>query len=225
MTRAESKARNSFEKTEKAYRKHISKKYGWKQSDYINWKIISEYYFCLYHLSLEDAYLEVKPLFVDDLWWDIFEMSENKQAPKSLRGLGAFAVSGVKLKDYCVFDSKRISDYSEDEIERIWDDLFREIEQNVADFLKENPDPESFSPSDEQKYGRLNPIYTLMMDIYSGNADKALERINSYKSCGKGSGYSGPKGDAFDYIAEWCKKRTKSNTFEHLIKWCKNKSK
>ena len=224
MTRAENKARNSFEKIEKAYRKQISKKYGWKQSDYINWKIISDYYFCLYHLSLENAYIEVKPLFVDDLWWDIFEMSENKHAPKSLRGLGAFVVSGVKLKEYCVFDSKRISNYSEDEIEGIWDDLFREIEQDVADFLKKNPVPESFSPSDEQKYGRVAPIYTLMMDIYSGDTDKALERINSYKSCGKGSGYSGPKGDAFDYIAEWCKKRAKRNTFS-LIKWCKNKLK
>ena len=152
MTRAENKARNSFEKIEKAYRKQISKKYGWKQSDYINWKIISDYYFCLYHLSLENAYIEVKPLFVDDLWWDIFEMSENKHAPKSLRGLGAFVVSGVKLKEYCVFDSKRISNYSEDEIEGIWDDLFREIEQDVADFLKKNPVPESFSPSGVTPY-------------------------------------------------------------------------
>ena len=55
MTRAESKARNAFEKTEKVFRKQVAKKYGWKQSDYINWIIVSDYYFCLYHLTLESA--------------------------------------------------------------------------------------------------------------------------------------------------------------------------
>lgn len=114
MTRAESKARNAFEKTEKVFRKQVAKKYGWKQSDYINWKIVSDYYFCLYHLTLESAYIEVKPLFVDDLWWEIFEMPGTKLAPQSLRGLGAFVIHGVELKKLgktvgnAFFDGKQI---------------------------------------------------------------------------------------------------------------------
>ena len=212
MTRAESKARDAFEKTEKVYRKQVSKKYGWKQSDYINWKIVSGYYFCLYHCTLENAFIEVKPLFVDDLWWEIFEMSENQLAPKSLRGLGAFAITGVKLKEYLVFDSTKISisDYTEVEIDKTWDDMFKIIEQDIAFFLVENPVPDSFSPSDGQKYGWVSPLYTLMMDIHSGNLNKALERIDYFKSHGKNggsSGYIGPKGDAFEYITEWCTKR------------------
>ncbi len=62
MTREEIKSRDIFEKTENSYRKQVSKKYGWKQRGYINWKIVSDYFFCLYHLTLEDAYLKVKPL-------------------------------------------------------------------------------------------------------------------------------------------------------------------
>ena len=153
--------------------------------------------------------MEVKPLFVDDLWWDIFEMPENKQAPKSLRGLGAFAITGVKLKEYTIFDSNKISksDYSEGEIEKNWDDVFRNAEIDIASFLKENPVPESFSPSDLQKYGMISLLYTLMMDIHSGNVSKALETINTFKAHGISSGYKGPKGDAFEYIIEWCKKR------------------
>ena len=49
MTREEIKARDIFEKTENSYRKQVSKKYGWKQRGYINWKIVSDYFFCLYH--------------------------------------------------------------------------------------------------------------------------------------------------------------------------------
>lgn len=209
MTRAESKARNAFKKMEKVYRKQVSKKYGWKQSDYINWKIVSGYYFCLYHCKLEDAFIEVKPLFVDDLWWEIFEIPENQLAPKSLRGLGAFAITGVKLKEYLVFDSTKIStsDYTEGEIDKTWDDMFKIIEQDIASFLKENPVPDSFSPSDDQKYGWVTPLYTLMMDIHSGKINKALERIDYFKSHGNNSGCIGPKGDAFEYITEWCKKR------------------
>ena len=217
MTREEIKARDNFEKTENSYRKQVSKKYGWKQRGYINWKIVSDYFFCLYHLTLEDAYLKVKPLFVDDLWWDIFEMSENIQAPKSLRGDGAFAIDGIRLKEYIVFNANKISEYSEEEISNHWDDMFKQIEKDTFDFIEENPNPDLFSPSNGQKYGKVSPEYTLMMDIHSGKLEEALTKIEYFKSNDIKSGFSGPKGDAYKYIALWCKKKN-SNLSQSFLK-------
>ncbi len=152
-------------------------------------------------LSKLQVELSVKPYFIDDLWWDIFEMPENKQAPKSLRGNGAFAVSDVKLKEYAVFDTAKIPVYTEDDVIARWESTFSTVEADIAHFLSENPNPDSFCPS-----GRTNRIYDLMMDIHSGNTKQALERIEYFKSHNYGSGYEGPKGDAYDYIERWCKK-------------------
>ena len=144
MTREESKARNALEKVSNKCRKQVAKNFGWKQSGYLNWRIDSGYYFSLCHLVLEQVELSVKPYFIDDLWWDIFEMPENKQAPKSLRGNGAFAVSDVKLKEYAVFDTAKIPVYTEDDVIARWESTFSTVEADIAHFLSENPNPDSF---------------------------------------------------------------------------------
>lgn len=204
MTREEARARKDLDKRETTYRKSVSKKYGWKQSSYLNWKIEGGYYFSLFHCKLEDVWLEVKPLFVDDLWWDIFEIPENKQAPKSLRGIGAFSITGPTLTKQPVFDAAKVSLYSDDDIECVWDGVFRRIEQEISLFLKKNPNPERFSPEDGGEYGRIQPLYAILMELHSGNKEAALEKIASYKAAKRGSGFHGPKGDAYDYIEAWC---------------------
>ena len=104
MTREESRARNALEKVSNKCRKQVAKSFGWKQCDYLNWKIDSGYYFSLCHLVLEQVELSVKPYFIDDLWWDIFEMPgrffstfkydinsrKDKNAPKRI-GFDTFA--------------------------------------------------------------------------------------------------------------------------------------
>ena len=201
MTREESRARNALEKISKNCRKQVAKKYGWKQNDYLNWKVDSGYFFSLEHLVLEDVSFEVKPYFIDDLWWDIMEMPENKKAPKSLRGNGAFAVTGVQLKDYTVFETNKISEYTEDDVIARWEDTFKDVEADIARFLSENPNPETFCPP-----GRTNRIYELMMDIRSGNISQALQKIEFFKANPSGVIYSGPKGNDYDYIERWCKR-------------------
>ena len=201
MTREESRARNALEKVSNKCRKQVAKSFGWKQCDYLNWKIESGYYFSLCHLVLEQVELSVKPYFIDDLWWDIFEMPENKKAPKSLRGNGTYAVSGIDIKEYVVFDKDKIPVYTEDDVIARWEDTFNTIEADIAQFLSENPNPDVFCPS-----GRTSRIYDLMMDIHSGNLDQALEKIESFKATPNGVIYSGPKGYDYEYIERWCKK-------------------
>ena len=201
MTREESRARNALEKVSNKCRRQVAKRFGWKQNDYLNWKIDSGYYFSLCHLVLEQVKLSVKPYFIDDLWWDIFELPENKQAPKSLRGNGAFAVPDVHLKEYVVFDTGKIPVYTEDDVVARWKNTFNTVEADIAHFLNENPNPDSFCPS-----RRTNRIYELMIDIHSGNLNEVLEKIELFKANPIGLIYSGPKGDDYEYIERWCKR-------------------
>lgn len=60
-------------------RRGVSRKNGFRQSSYINFKVEDGYFFCLYFLT--DVRLTVKPMYADDLWWDIWESTENKNEP------------------------------------------------------------------------------------------------------------------------------------------------
>lgn len=87
-------------------RRDVGREHGFRQSSYINFKVENGYFFCLY-FSLEKARLEVKPMYADDLWWEIWEAKENKREPLSLRGKGAYALSGQVLTDIAVFGDRR----------------------------------------------------------------------------------------------------------------------
>ncbi len=63
-------------------RRSVSRKYGFRQSSYINFKVEGGYYFCLY-FHTDEAKLTVKPMYADDLWWNIWDASENKMEPLS----------------------------------------------------------------------------------------------------------------------------------------------
>ncbi len=57
------------------------------------------------------AYFYAKPLWLDDILWDILGMSSNKDEPISLRGVGAFTIlSQIREEDYIVDNTEEIDE-------------------------------------------------------------------------------------------------------------------
>ena len=212
------KALDELNKKDTLIRKNVSKKYRWKQSSYINWKVEGGYYFYLVHLNCySEATLYVKPLYIDDLWWDVFEMSSNKKEPMSLRGKGAFALDGVRIMETpdlfdiraeeSEYELEKIQKYSDEDIEKIWDDVFQQIEDEVKRFLKENPDPDSYFPGEEHCHG----YYALITYLHAGDKQKVLDKIAEFRAtpgriCGTlaRSFDDGKTRDGLDFIEAWC---------------------
>ena len=214
------KALSELDKKDTLFRKSVSKKYKWKQSSYINWKVEAGYYFYLEHINCYcKAALYVKPLYIDDLWWDVFEMPSNKKGPMRLRGLGGFSFSldGVQiLKTPDLFDIRaeeseyeleKIQKYSNEDIEKIWDDVFQQIEDEVKRFLKENPDPDSYFPGEEHCHG----YYALITYLHAGDRQKVLDKIAEFRATPgrirspmKRSFDDGKSRDGLDFIEAWC---------------------
>ena len=214
------KALDELNKKDTLIRKDISKKYRWKQCSYINWKVEGGYYFYLEHLNCYgEATLYVKPLYIDDLWWDVFEMSSNKKAPMSLRGNGTFSLDGVKiLKTPDLFDIRtnergaeyeleKIQKYSDEDIEKIWDNVFRRFNDEVQRFLKENPDPDSYFPGEEH----CHAYYALITYLHAGDRQKVLDKIAEFRATSgrirspmKRSFDDGKSRDGLDFIEAWC---------------------
>ena len=213
MKRSELPLYKELEKTEKAVLKKIACRHGWRQRDFIEWRIEAGYFLCLsvptINYVLSSITLEIKPLFIDDLWWDVFNMSSNKNEPKSLRGIGIFAVKAPKIAEYDVLDYDHALDYSQASIESKLEDVFQAIDKDIQAFLSKHPNPELFCPKDGGEYGRIDPIYTLTMDLHAGKFDQVEERIRDYRSRGISSGLlsmdsSRKTRDAFDFFIDWC---------------------
>ena len=212
------KAIDELNKKDTSIRKNVAKKFGWKQSSYINWKVEGGYYFYLVHLNCYgEATLYVKPLYIDDLWWDVFEMSSNKKEPMSLRGKGAFALDGVRIMETpdlfdiraeeSEYELEKIQKYSDEDIEKIWDDVFQQIEDEVKRFLKENPDPDSYFPGEEHCHG----YYALITYLHAGDRQKVLDKIAEFRATPgrirspmKRSFDDGKTRDGLDFIEAWC---------------------
>ena len=81
------------------------KKYKFKKKDFMIWYNKKELFFDLLidvKVKSDDkcyctAVETIKPLWLDDLLWDLLKMETNKEAPLSLRTIGAFTVSGSEL--------------------------------------------------------------------------------------------------------------------------------
>ena len=81
------------------------KKYKFKKKDFMIWYSTKELFFDLLigvKVKSDDkcyctAIETIKPLWLDDLLWDLLKMETNKKEPLSLRTIGAFTVSGAEL--------------------------------------------------------------------------------------------------------------------------------
>jgi len=215
-----SKALSDLEKKDTLCRRIVSKKYGWKQHSFINWKVEGGYYFYLRHLNCySGAFLYVKPLYIDDLWWDIFEISSNKKEPMSLRGNGTFSLDGVRILETpdlfdirtnereAEYELEKIQKYSDEDIEKIWDNVFQQFDNEVQRFLKENPDPDSYFPEEEKCY----EYYTLITYLHAGDRQKVLDKIVEFRATPDRmktrfawSYDDGTSRDGLDFIEAWC---------------------
>ena len=220
MKRSELPLYKELERTEKEAVKRIARQHGWRQSSYIEWKTESGYFLCLdigiYGYVLQDICLKIKPLFIDDLWWDVFNLPSNKSAPKSLRGLGAFAIPAPMIAEYKLIDPDHALNYSEDSIKSILQVVFQKIDKDIQAFLSKHPDPELFCPEDGGEYGWISPIYTLTMDLHAGKYNQVEERIQDFRNRRISSVYGSVNSslesrDAFDYFLDWCHRYSKKN--------------
>lgn len=192
--------------TDKEYRKiiadarrSVSRKYGFRQSSYINFKVDGGYFFCLYFLTGE-VRLTVKPMYADDLWWDIWGATENKKEPLSLRGIGAYSLSGQKLSSYEIKNTTEKS-----KLENQFEQLFNGATAEITKFIADNPDADTFYPDESKMDHDPDRLLYLMALIHNGKEEIALEIIKgARKNKHRCEFQSGMFSNSYTYIQRWC---------------------
>ncbi len=180
-------------------RRSISRKYGFRQSSYINFTVESGYFFCLYFMT-GDVRLTVKPMYADDLWWNIWDASDNKKEPLSLRGIGAYSLSGQVLSSY---EITKVA--AKSELIDIIEGIFQNAKDAMSKFLTANPDANTFFPDESKMDHDPDRLLHLMTLIHNGKEEDALAIIKeARKNKHRCIFQSGLFSDSYTYIRRWC---------------------
>ncbi len=152
------------------------RQYKFRKKDYMVWVKKNELFFTFFPFISEQngkcilfIQQQFKPMWIDDLFWDLIDMSENKNEPESLRSVGAFTVRGAQLFD----EEIELNEWS---IEELTD----KIRNSIKDF---NDRICSFRESDFN-LNINNPLYhkdirNLLLMIYNKEYEKAIEYAES----------------------------------------------
>ena len=194
--------------TDKEYHKMISDvrrsashKYGFRQSSYVNFKVESGYFFCLYFMN-GDVRLTVKPMYADDLWWNIWDASDNKKEPLSLRGTGAYSLSGQNLTSD---EIAKVTDKGE--LTDIIDGIFKNATDAISKFIIVNPNADTFFPDESKMDYDPDRLLYLMALIHNGKEEDALAIIKeARKNKHRCIFQSGMFSNSYTYISRWCKR-------------------
>lgn len=180
-------------------RRSVSRKYGFRQSSYVNFKVESGYFFCLYFLT-GDVRLTVKPMYADDLWWNIWDASDNKNEPLSLRGTGAYSLSGQILTSD---EITKVADKGE--LTNIIDGMFKNATDAISKFIIANPNADTFFPDESKMDYDPDRLLYLMALIHNGKEEDALAIIKeTRKNKHRCIFQSGMFSDSYTYICRWC---------------------
>ncbi len=182
-------------------RRGVSRRYGFRQCSYFNYKVEGGFYFCLFFLS-KHSHLSVKPMYADDLLWDILMGPDEDKGPLSLRGNGAFFLWGQELVPYDIAETG-----SEEELAETFERVFQDASENISRFLADHPNADLFIP-DESKIG-FDPdrLFYLMALIHNGREKEALAIIKeARRKKHRCSFVSIGRGDSYTLICQWCKR-------------------
>ncbi|MDE6554121.1 MAG: hypothetical protein K2K98_14345 [Muribaculaceae bacterium] len=194
-----------YKKALVAARREANHQYGFHQSAFINYMEKAGYFFCIYFFP-EKAVLTVKPIYADDLWWEIWHTPNNMNHSRSLRGRGIYSVPAQTLTSYILPD--RHSSCSFECLCAKIDSIFRKAIDEIDRFLIDNPFPANFYPDESKMMHDPDRLLYLMALIRNMRYDEALEIIDTAKrNVHKCAFKNGPFIDSYTYIKCYCKNR------------------
>ena len=195
-------------KIEDAARRKIGKRYGFKQSSWSNWMIKDGYFFYVSHVDFGNVSFYVKPCYYDDLIWNDVKR-ENWNCPDSYRANASYAPAFLLFKrDIPLIKN---NDFTTENCERVWNEIFKGLQERMETFLSKNPDVESFTLEDHDSAGLSeNADLARMLEmLYRKRFGDALAFAISLIEKGENGGKTWVYGDStkslYDYVVDCCR--------------------
>ena len=198
-------------------KRRIAKEFKFKQRNGTNWKIEGGYFFTLdagiYYLKNElRGGLDVKPYYADNLFWTIMGMDLNISEPDSLRAVGAFAVNTWRIKEEVV-EIESCTGIDLLRLEEHFLRLYTLLDRDVREFLRDNPDADTFyRPPENDRHMDL----PLVMLCHMGKYRQAIEMAERAIEVGEDGGIlrampDGVNKSDYMFIRDYCLSKIAEN--------------
>jgi hypothetical protein len=207
MTREEQR---TVREANKAMNKAIHpecKKHGYKVINGFIYKTIDEYVYTLIVLAcpvdfgkLITATLNCKPIKLDEIFWDVFDMSETaKGQPFSFHVQGAFTAQSLRLNEW------KSPLTSANMIEQTMDAILEQTDQFITSYSQKLKTIQDFKIMIAgQQHHKLNSI---LCEIAEENYSTALEQIENELSNNQTGGFICGSKSIMEYAKEYCQHR------------------
>jgi hypothetical protein len=188
--------------------KEIAKSNGWKFNGWFAYKAMKDFFYKVnfYTSGIDNSIsgsLEFKPLIIDEVFWEIVDLEDNKKKPLSFRGNGAFVISS---KDVFDFNQTVIRDNLKNDINILFDKINIEVDKiqsTITDLDKFKKYIEQY-PSKRSEW--FDTDLLIMTSIVQKSYDKAISLLEyAKKERGMCSWGFGEK-DFYDLAIEYCQR-------------------
>lgn len=204
-------SRKELDKNIKRVLKNIVKGYGYKTRGNVLYKKYKDYFISILISStgqnnnLINIRGNIKPYFMDDIFWDIFKMEDNIKAPMGLRADGAFTVRSLQIFN----ENREVADYQE--VENYVKELLLECDKYIIKIIEELGEDlwKFIAYSHEQanpglfKYALAKMLLDIREKNYQEAYNTAVEELNNHR-------YGGLQNEGKDI-------------YEHIKYYCENK--
>ena len=113
-----------------------------------------------------------KPMWLDELFWELLGMEENKKEPVSLRAIGAYTVGGAPIYE----KETILSSWTEEELRGV-------VEEYVNHFSQSINDTDYSVFEDMLQEGYHSELRTALYYIHTKQYQKALEVVGDRRGC------------------------------------------
>lgn len=194
----------------KQFIKEKKKAYGFNSRMDILFKVVGD---CFVKVRLSGTGIDgnkltthvyIKPLMMDDLFWEVFDMEGNKKEPLSLRAVGAFTFDALPVyKTFTIVsDYEEVFPYLDEEIKKI----NRLIDELIPTFHALD-DFYEYSKTIEKPSLYDRDLSFMLLSIYKGEYRQARELAEKNIANHERGRFAQESKYIYDYVVDYCLQR------------------
>lgn len=187
MKREDQKRNKELEKNIKLMMKECPKRYKQqklKKKDYMLWTIRGDMIYGIMPSAwiresdlkpIMSFWIKYKPLWIDDILWDVIGMESNKQEPDSLRVVGAFTVGAARI----YLDTIELQSETPDYLESIFYENIEKIMSSLDDLSEEKYIEYLYTGKYVDEFSKI------LVAIHHGDGNKIKELLETIDGNGR----------------------------------------
>ena len=155
----------------------------------------------------------IKPYIIDDIFWEVFDMASNSQAPMSLRVVGAFSVDKFSLPDKIATENWTMEDLDLEKVEakvfEVLSETHEEVLKLIDGFLTFE-DFYAYAVENSPNPARHDLMGMLLM-IHREQYAEALQKAEDLIAKRKHGKFQNKSKWINEYIVDYCKEKLKAD--------------